>query len=505
MTAVLAPAGAPSATVTTWEAIDWRKAVTEVRQLQMRIAKAYREGKKGKVKALQWILTHSFHAKVMAVKRVVQNRGGKTPGVDGVVWNTPRQRMQAALSLKRRGYRTQPLKRVYIPKKQSGKLRPLSIPVMACRAQQALHLLSLEPIAEITVDKNAYGFRPLRGAEDAIEQCFKSLAGRGQRASYVLKTDIQACFDRIDCQWLLKHVVMDKTVLRKWLTAGYMEKGKLYSTESGTPQGGIISPTLLNVALSGLERAVQAITGRRDKVNVILYADDLVITGATREVLENKVKPCVDAFLKERGLSLSSDKTQIVPIQEGFDFLSMTIRKYPNGKLIIQPAKSSVKRLLGDIRRTIKSHAAVRTEYLIYLLNPKIRGWANYHRHVCSKRTFSAVDHFIFEALWRWAVRRHRSDQPNKGKQWVKKKYFHYSGHRQWVFSTPIQEKGRTRLLELVEAAKTPIRRHIKIKSEATPFDPAYHAYFSKRMTQRFEAGKSRKKPRWWLCWWELI
>jgi len=297
MSVMLASTGAPSASLITWETIDWRQAIKGVRQLQMRIAKAYREGKKSKVKALQWILTHSFYAKVLAVKRVVQNRGAKTPGVDNVVWKTSKQKMQAVLSLKRHGYQTKPLKRIYIPKKQKGKVRPLSIPVLACRAQQSLHLLSLEPIVETVADKNAYGFRPLRGTADAIEQCFIALAQKSC-APFILEGDIQTCFENIDFKWLLNNVSMDKEMLRKWLTAGYMEKGKLYSTTRGTPQGGIISPALLNVALSGLEEAVQAVTKPTDKVHVIVYADDFVITGATQEVLENKVKPAVEAFLK---------------------------------------------------------------------------------------------------------------------------------------------------------------------------------------------------------------
>ena len=240
-----ATAGAPSTSTSDWEAINWQKALMHVRQLQMRIVKAFKQGKHGKVKALQWLLTHSFSAKLLAVKRVVQNDGAKTPGIDGVVWRTSAQKMQAAISLKRRGYQTKPLKRIYIPKKQKGKLRPLSIPSMLCRAQQALHLLSLEPIAEITADKNAYGFRPLRSAADAIEACFIALARR-YSAQYILEGDIRACFDSISSSWLVTNTPMDKEMLRKWLAAGYIEKGKLHPTIVGTPQGGLISPTLLS-------------------------------------------------------------------------------------------------------------------------------------------------------------------------------------------------------------------------------------------------------------------
>lgn len=498
MTAKVATlAGAPSTPPLTWDTIEWQKVVADVRQLQMRIAKAYRERKYGKAKSLQWLLTHSFSAKLLAIKRVTQNQGGKTPGIDNVVWKTPNQKMKAALSLRRRGYQTKPLKRIYIPKKQPGKLRPLSIPVMACRAQQALHLLALEPIAETIADKNAYGFRPLRSAADAIGQCFNSLA-RKTSAKYILEADIKACFDNISKEWILGNTPMDQRMLEKWLTAGYIENGKQHATERGTPQGGVISPTLLTVTLSGLEKVIKTVTRTNDKVHFISYADDFVITGATQDVLENKVKPAVEAFLNERGLSLSQDKTKISHIDEGFDFLGMNLRKY-KGKLLIKPAKSSVKRFLTDIRETIKHHKTVKTETLIQLLNPKIQGWTNYYRHICAKSTFYYVDHEIFEAIWRWAIRRHKS--PKKGKPWIKRKYFRRDNKRDWVFSSTVNNNN----IDLIEAAKTPIVRHIKIKSEVTPFDPTYHEYFEDRISSRYKVKKSRKKPTWWLCWWNLL
>lgn len=501
MTVMVLPlTGAPLTSLPDWNSIHWKKAVVNVRQLQMRIAKAYREGKHSKAKALQWILTHSFSAKLFAVKRVVQNDGSKTSGVDNVVWNTPTQKMRAALSLTRHGYKTKPLKRIYIPKKQKGKLRPLSIPTMECRAQQALHLLSLEPISEMIADKNAFGFRPLRSTADAIEKCFKALSHKGS-ASYILEGDIKSCFDSISSKWLQDNVPMDKQILRKWLAAGYIEKGKLYPTTMGTPQGGIISPTLLNVTLSGLEKAVMAATEPRDKVYISIYADDFIITGVTKEVLENKVKPAVETFLSERGLSLSQEKTKITHIDEGFDFLGMNIRKY-SGKLIIKPAKSSVKRLLTDIREIIKLNKTAKTENLIRLLNPKIRGWANYYRHVCSKETFSYVDHNIFQAIWRWSVRRH----PNKGLKWINQKYFRTNKFRNWIFSAKVKDKENINIyLDLMQASKIPIKRHIKIRAEATPFDPAYHEYFDKRVLNRANENESKQRSNWWLRWWNLL
>jgi RNA-directed DNA polymerase len=502
MTVMATPfTGAPSASPSTWQTIQWKQVVTEVRQLQMRIAKAYREGKHGKAKALQWILTHSFSAKVLAVRRVVQNRGAKTPGTDQVIWKTSRQKMQAAISLKRRGYQTKPLKRIYISKKDKSKLRPLSIPSMQCRAMQALYLLALEPIVEIKADKNAYGFRPLRSTADAVEQCFNSLARRCS-SEYILEGDIRACFDTISHPWLLQNTPMDTQMLRKWLIAGYIEKGQLHSTELGTPQGGLISATLLVNTLSGLEQAIKAVTKPRDKVNICIYADDFIITGVSEELLMNKVKPVVENFLGKRGLTLSPEKTKLSHITEGFDFLGMNIRKY-NNKLIIKPAKSSVKRFLADIRETIKHNATAKTENLIRLLNQKIRGWANYYAHVCSKKTFSYVDHQIFAALWRWSKRRHST----KNKQWIKNRYFRRHKNRDWIFFAKSKKKeGHPFYLDIVIASQTPIKRHVKIKADATPFDPAYHHYFNKRITTRMnDKKKPAGKQGWWSCWWNLL
>jgi RNA-directed DNA polymerase len=501
MTAMAIPfSGAPLTPDILWKSIDWQKVVRQVRQLQMRIVKAFRQGKKGKVKALQRILAHSFYAKLLAIRRVTQNQGAKTPGVDNVVWNTPKQKMEAALTLKQHGYQAQPLKRIYIPKKQKGKLRPLSIPTMKCRGMQALHLLTLEPLVEITADKNAYGFRPLRSIADAIAASFNALA-RKNSAQYILEGDIKSCFDSISSQWLLEKAPMDKKILKKWLTAGYIEKAKLYPTSDGTAQGSIISPSLLTFTLSGLEKVVKLATKPRDKVNIVVYADDFIITAKNQEILEHEIKPVVEAFLGERGLLLSQEKTKITHINEGFDFLGMNIRKY-DGKLIIKPAKNSVKQFLTNIRATIKHNATAKTENLIHVLNPRIRGWANQYRHVCSKRTFNYIDHQIFKSIWSWAVRRH----PNKGKRWIKEKYFRHQLFQNWIFSANTKNnKGERKQLDLVKAVKTPIRRHIKIKGDASPYDSEYHQYFDTLISKRKEVMKSNKKSNWWLCWWELF
>jgi RNA-directed DNA polymerase len=411
----------------TWDGINWAKVQRQVRGLQTRIVKAAQAGRHNKVKALQWLLTHSFSGKALAVKRVTENKGRNTPGVDKVTWKTPGAKTNAIASLKRRGYSPLPLRRVFILKK-NGKTRPLGIPVMKCRAMQALHLLALEPIAETTADLNSYGFRPERSTADAGGQCFNVLAKKAH-AEWVLEADIQGCFDQINHDWMLAHVPTDKAILKKWLKAGFVYQNELFPTEAGAPQGGIISPVLANMTLDGLEArlAEKFPKAKRTglKMNMVRYADDFIITGNSKEWLEQEVKPTVVEFLAERGLVLSPEKTRITHIGEGFDFLGWNIRKY-NGKLLMKPSKANVKAHLDKIREVIKANKSAKQANLIRLLNPVLRGWANYHSHVVAKQTFARVDAHVWSMLWRWAVRRH----PNKGARWVKEKYFKTRGTR---------------------------------------------------------------------------
>jgi RNA-directed DNA polymerase len=481
MTATIRSADAPFNRYTKWNSIDWKAVGGAVRRLQVRIAKAVKEKRFRKVKALQWLLTHSYYAKLQAIKRVTTNRGKRTPGVDGVVWSTSRQKLEAVQLLKRRGYRPQPLRRIYIPKKSRLKKRPLSIPTMTDRAYQALYKLALDPVSEVLADPNSYGFRTYRSCADAIAQCFNALA-KSYAPVWILEADIKACFDEISHQWILDNILMDKAILAKWLKSGYMEKGRIYPTNKGTPQGGIASPTLANMVLDGLEAAARKavparISGyKRSKINVIRYADDFVITGNSKDLLERKVKPAIEAFLRERGLSLSNAKTRIVRIDEGFDFLGQNVRKY-NGKLIIKPAKDNVNTFLQNIRETIRKHLGSSTVAMIGQLNPKIRGWVYYHRHVASGKIFSWVDHCIYNSLWQWMKRRHR----NKSKTWMKKKYW-LNGSKPWTFSTRVKDKtGTPRLYELVKACSIGIVRHVKIRGTANPFDPEYNEYFRRR------------------------
>ena len=333
-----------------WDAINWRKVARSVHRLQARIAKAMREGKRGKVHALQRILTRSLSGACWAVRRVTTNKGKRTPGIDGVVWSTPRAKQDAVSTTQRGSYEPLPLRRVYLPK-PNGKKRPLGIPCMKDRAKHAVRALALDPIAECLADPNSYGFRRERSTADAIQQCFIVLARR-HSASWVLEGDITACYDRISHEWLAEHVPMDKGILRKWLKSGYVERKTFQATEEGTPQGGIISPVLCNLTLDGLEHQLKTRFKQR-KVNLVRYADDFIVTGDSQALLREEVKPVIEAFLADRGLELSPEKTRIVHIEEGFDFLGQHVRKY-NGKLIIKPARKAVKNVLAKTGGILK-------------------------------------------------------------------------------------------------------------------------------------------------------
>jgi len=478
--------GAVSREAAEWHAIDWQAINRNVRRLQVRIVQATKESRWGRVRALQRLLTHSYSGKVLAVRRVTENNGKVTPGVDQEIWDTPEKKTQAVHALKRRGYRSQPLRRVYIPKSDGKTMRPLGIPTMIDRGQQALHLLALDPVVETTADRNSYGFRQKRSCADAIGQCF--LALRRANAQWILEGDIKSCFDKISHDWLLAHAPMDRVILQKWLKSGYMEKHVLHESTDGTPQGGIISPALANCALDGLERLLQekfparkrlkSFGGEKPCVHLVRYADDFVITSKSKELLEGEIKPLVEQFVQERGLELSPTKTVVTHVERGFDFLGQNVRRYPKGKLLIKPSKKNVGTFLNGIRRIIKDAHGASAADLIDQLNPRIRGWANYHRHVVSKRTFGRVDHTIFSNLWQWARRRH----PNKPSRWVKAKYFERRRGRDWTFfDETCDDEGRPNKVWLYNAKSTPIKRHVKVKGEANPYDPTYETYFEER------------------------
>jgi RNA-directed DNA polymerase len=449
-----------------WDNINWDMIKGKVYQIQTRIVKYLKQGKKWLSRKLQRLLRNSYYVILLAIKRIMSNDGSKTPGVDGKLITTHKEQFKIAQKIQKlKRYKPLPLKRILIPKK-NGKKRPLGIPTIFDRIIQAIHKIALDPVAEYYADGNSYGFRFKRSTADAIQNCYQMLC-RKNSAKWILEGDITGCFDNFAHIWILENIPTDTKTLKKWLKSGYIYKDKLYPTKTGTPQGGIISPVIANMALDGLEKILRE-KFKRQKVNYTRYADDFIITGESKTLLENEVKPAVIEFLKARGLQLSEEKTVITHISKGFDFLGFNIRSY-NGKVLTKPAKKSIQALTEKIKKIIKTNRRTKQEALIGLLNPVIRGWANYYSHVASKRIFTMLDHKVWQMLWWWAKRRH----PKKKSDWIKQKYFKAIGKRNWTFKTD--------KITLVEMEKIPIKRHIKIRKDANPFDVDYRDYFRKR------------------------
>ena len=470
---------APATCAEQWDSIDWKTARQKVKLLQYRIVKAIKEGRYRKAKSLQWILSNSFYAKALAVKRVTENKGKGTAGVDGVKWKSPTEKWGAIYSLSRKGYTALPLKRVYMPK-ANGKKRPLSIPTFKDRAMQALYLMGLDPIAETTADLNSFGFRRGRSCADAIEQCFNSLALRTS-PGWILDADIEGCFDNISHQWLMENVPMDKRILNQWLKADIIHYKTSWKSQKGTPQGGIISPVLANLALDGMERQLYKVgktTLTKDgyknrnpfKINFVRYADDFIITAKDKQTLIELVLPCIEDFLKQRGLRLSDKKTKIVHINEGVGFLGHNIRKY-KGKLIIKPSKAAVRDVKRKAFNIIRYNKPASQEVLISKLNPVLRGWANFFKSSCAKQTFTLLDNDIHHALWRWCKRRHT----RKPRQWIMDRYFHTFCNQRWNFKMPDTS------IQLFRTQTVKIQRHLKVRNQANPYDKRWWIYFEKR------------------------
>lgn len=469
----------------TWADINWHAVDGNVRRLQERIYRATMNKAWRQVKNLQQLLVRATANKLQAIRRSTQeNRGKHTPGIDGVVYDTPEARWKLfheGLSLQ--GYKPRPVRRVYIPK-DNGKQRPLGIPTGKDRVMQAIVKAALEPEWEARFEANSYGFRPGRCTMDAATAIHTTM-NRKDCSQWVLDADISGCFDNIDHEPLMAKLPVFTTTLRRWLKAGVVEVGFFSPTDTGTPQGGVISPLLANVALDGMERLFDAEDaggrpqspafrkGPNKGVSVIRYADDFGITAPTREVLETYARPRMVEFLQQRGLALNEVKTRIVHIKEGFNFLGFHIRKFGSRgeKLLTVPQKEKVLKHVRAIRSYLDAHKQAPAGKGIKELNPVIRGWANYYRHSAAKDVFSKVRHAQWRMLWIWAKRRH----PNKSSAWVKARYFRNDGY--WTF-----QEGKT---ELVKPDATPITRFTKVTGKSSPYDPALRQYWIERKKQQ--------------------
>lgn len=475
---------------TNWNAVDWRRARKVVRNLRRRIFKATREGNKRKVRALQRLLLRSYSNILLSVRRATQeNKGKNTPGIDKLLVKTPEARGALVDVLaKFIPWKPLPTKRVYI-KKKSGKLRPLSIPSIIDRCLQGIVKQALEPHWEAKFEGISYGFRPGRAAHDALEEIFVCARSTGIRP-WILDADIKGCFDNINHDKILQLIgnFPARILISQWLKSGYIDNNVFQSSEAGVPQGGIISPLLANIALHGMESALGiTIKTRKDgkeekrgEYRVTRYADDFIILCQTRKAAD-LAKCLISKFLSDRGLRLSEEKTKIVHLEEGFDFLGWNIRRYQDKrckrgvKLLTKPSKESVKKVKEQIREVIRKYRNGNIKALITKLNEVIRGWANYHKTAVSSEIFHNLDNWMWVVLSKVAKRRH----PKKTKRWCKRKYFGRFNpshpRNKWVFGD--LESG----IYVQKFAWFNIERHTKIKGLASPDDPFIQKYWEKR------------------------
>jgi RNA-directed DNA polymerase len=469
-----------------WDAISWRLHEDNVRQLRRRIFKAAKDQDLAKVRSLQKMMLRSWSNTLISVRQVAQrNTGRKTAGIDGEVALTAPARMALAVRVHRsvRTWEPGPVKRVYIAK-SNGKFRGLGIPVLMDRCHQNRVKNALEPEWEARFEPRSYGFRPGRSCQDAIEAIYDTCKGRRATRVWTLDADLAAAFDRIDHDHLLAAIgtFPARNTIRRWLKAGVFEHGKGFApTEEGTPQGGVISPLLLNVALHGLEHAagVRYSTGasagkaRRTSPVAIRYADDLVVCCHSRQQAE-QVKARLAEWLAPRGLAFNEDKTCIVSLEAGYDFLGFNVRRYPNGKLLIKPSNAAVRRVKRKLTEQMRRLRGQNAPAVLATINPITRGWASFYRSVVSKKTFTTVDDHLWKLTYKWARRSH----PRKPMSWIKKRYFgqfNPSMRNSWVFG------DATTGAYLPRIAWTPIARHIKVNGAASPDDPALTDYWAKR------------------------
>jgi RNA-directed DNA polymerase len=474
---------------TDWNAIDWRKANRTVRNLRRRIFRATQEGNLKRVRSLQKLMLKSYSNRLVSVRRVAQiNAGKNTPGVDKLVIKTPAARGRMVDTLAHYTlWKAKPARRVYIPK-ANNKWRPLGIPVVIDRCLQSMVKNALEPAWEAKFERVSYGFRPGRSCHDAIEKIFE-LARPNKNKKWILDADIRGAFDNISHDYLLKAIgpVPGKELIKQWLKAGYVEQEVFHATESGTPQGGVVSPLLANIALHGMEEALGVTYDSQGHLRsnraVVRYADDFICFCKTREDAEC-VQGILEEWLKERGLTLSPEKTRIVHLTEGFDFLGFNIRHYPaphtshtGWKLLIKPSKQSVQEIRKKLKTLWMKAQGTSVQSVLEKLNPIIRGWANYFRTGVAKEIFQKLDRWMFIRANRYTKRMH----PNKPRPWRHRKYwgrFNLDRLDHWTFGDK-QTGGY-----LLRFSWFPIERHTLVKGAASPDDPRLIDYWTKRQAK---------------------
>ncbi|MEE3896235.1 group II intron reverse transcriptase/maturase [Priestia megaterium] len=482
-----------------WYSIDWSIIQKYVAKLRQRIYRAEQQNQQRKVRKLQRLLLRSKANLLLSIRRVTQqNNGKRTPGVDGYTSSKPSERIKLYQQLVKCNvfrHRPKPAKRTFIPKKD-GKLRPLGIPTIRDRVYQNVVKNALEPQWEVRFEPTSYGFRPKRSTHDAISNLFNKL-NTNSKKKWVFEGDFLGCFDHLNHNWIMQQTSMfpGSTIVKRWLNMGYIEQDMLRTTTEGTPQGGIVSPLLANIALCGMEEEIGIVYKKTYKPNGgyaidpkcrigrVLYADDFVIVTETKEQAESmygKLTP----YLRKRGITLSMDKTRVTHIEDGFDFLGFSLRQYNTGqgkKLFIKPSRDSIKKAKNKIKDTFSVMRGRPVKEIIRVLNPIIRGYGHYWKHVVSKNTYDYMDNYIF-----LKVRKHLKQlHPKKSRKWISKRYFkkpHHGGNNRWILTCPLTN------IQLLKMSWIKIERHVMVAYKNSPDDPSLREYWEKRDRKVFNS-----------------